>query len=277
LKDSTEPSAGIATDPIWREYLDTARPIAQAAGDLLARHFGETRSIELKGAINLVTEMDRRAEELIVSRLAQAFPDFVVVAEEGSDRDSASEFAWYVDPLDGTTNYAHGLPVFCVSLGLWRGDQPICGIVHQPLAQEMFTAVRGNGAYCNDTLLHVTPTPDLGSALLATGFPYDIRDTTIDNIDHFTHFAKRARAIRRMGAAALDLAYTAAGRFDGFWEMKLAPWDLAAAVLLCTEAGAVVTDFRGQPFDLKRGQAVAANAALHAQMLEVVARGRFPE
>jgi myo-inositol-1(or 4)-monophosphatase len=143
------------------------------------------------------------------------------------------------------------------------------------MRDEMFTAVRGGGAFCGSDRLAISATTDLGSAILATGFPYDIRETDIDNLDHFAHFAKRARAIRRMGAAALDLAYTAAGRFDGFWEMKLSPWDFAAAILLCMEAGATVTDFRGGAFDLHRGQAVAANAALHAQMLQVIAKGRF--
>jgi myo-inositol-1(or 4)-monophosphatase len=264
-------------DPVWREYLQAALPIARAAGDLLAEQFGRARTIELKGAINLVTEMDRRAEELIVDRLARAFPGFAVVAEEGSMRQAQSECAWYVDPLDGTTNYAHGLPVFCVSLGLWRRDEPICGIVYHPLGGEMFTAVRGEGAYLGDRRLTVSQTDDLGAAILATGFPYDIRETDIDNLDHFARFAKSARAIRRMGAAALDLAWTAAGRFDGFWEMKLSPWDFAAGTLLCLEAGAVVTDFRGQPFTLKKGQAVVANATLHGQMLAVIAQGRFPQ
>jgi len=263
-------------DPVWREYLQAALPIARAAGNLLAEHFGRKRTIELKGAINLVTEMDRRAEELIVERLAKGFPHFAIVAEEGSLRKAQSEYVWYVDPLDGTTNYAHGLPVFCVSLGLWRGDEPLCGIVYHPLGGEMFTAVRGEGAHLGDTRLTVSQTNDLGSAILATGFPYDIRETDIDNLDHFAHFAKTARAIRRMGAAALDLAWTAAGRFDGFWEMKLSPWDLAAGALLCLEAGAVVTDFSGRPFTIQRGQAIAANASLHRQMMAIVAQGKYP-
>ncbi|MEW5702410.1 MAG: inositol monophosphatase family protein [Candidatus Zixiibacteriota bacterium] len=266
----------MTSDPVWHEYLQAALPIARAAGDLLAEHFGRRRTVELKGQINLVTEMDRRAEELIVSRLAAAFPEFAIIAEEGSRQNASGEYAWYVDPLDGTTNYAHGLPIFCVSLGLWRGDEPICGIVHHPLGGEMFTAVRGAGAYLGEKKLSVSTTAELGSAILATGFPYDIRETNIDNLDHFARFAKSARAIRRMGAAALDLAWTAAGRFDGFWEMKLSPWDFAAATLLCLEAGALVTDFTGAPFTLKHGQAVAANAALHRQMLAVIRAGRCP-
>lgn len=264
------------TDPLGREYLESAIPIARAAGDLLAAHLGGARTVELKGAINLVTEMDRRAEELIVESLQKTFPDFAIIAEEGSDRRAESGYAWYVDPLDGTTNYAHGLPVFCVSMGLWRGEQPICGIVYHPMGRELFTASSGGGAYLNGHPLSVSQTADLGHAILATGFPYDIRDSEFDNLDHFARFAKTARAIRRMGAAALDLAWTAAGRFDGFWEMKLSPWDFAAATILCREAGALVTDFDGNPFTLDRGQAVAANPVLHRQLLATIKLGRYP-
>jgi myo-inositol-1(or 4)-monophosphatase len=259
-----------------RDYLEAALPIARAAGELLAGELGHARQVELKGSINLVTEMDRRAEELIVERLSRTFPDFAIIAEEGSQHQVGNEYRWYVDPLDGTTNYAHGLPVFCVSMGLWRGDRPVCGIVYHPTGDELFTAVTGGGAYLNSHRLSVSTTSELGHALLATGFPYDIRTTADDNLDHFAHFAKRARAIRRMGAAALDLAWTAAGRFDGFWEMKLSPWDFAAAVILCLEAGAVVTNFRGAPFTLAEGQAVAANRVLHPQLLGVLAEGRLP-
>ncbi len=265
-----------STDPVWTEYLKAAIPIARGAGDFLAENLGGTRTVELKGAINLVTEMDRHTEEMIVSALVKRFPDFAIVAEEGSTRTSANEFVWYIDPLDGTTNYAHGLPVFCVSMGLWKHDQPICGIVYHPMGQEMFTAVTGAGAFLGAQRLTVSRTAELGHAILATGFPYDIRDSECDNLDHFARFAKSARAIRRMGAAALDLAWTAAGRFDGFWEMKLSPWDFAAATILCQEAGATVTDFDGSPFTLSRGQAVAANPVLHPQLLAVIRQGRFP-
>lgn len=261
----------------WHDYLAAARPIAQAAGDLLAANLGGARTVELKGAINLVTEMDKRAEDLIVTALVKEFSDFAIIAEEGTSKQSATGFAWYIDPLDGTTNYAHGLPVFCVSMGLWHYDQPVCGIVYHPMAGEMFTAVSGSGAYLGDSLLRVSQTQSLDQAILATGFPYDIRDSEFDNLDHFARFAKSARAIRRMGAAALDLAWTAAGRFDGFWEMKLSPWDFAAATILCAEAGAVITDFTGRPFTLSRGQAVAANPVLHPQLLAIISQGRFPE
>jgi myo-inositol-1(or 4)-monophosphatase len=273
---STSPRT-ITSEPVWSEYLRAAVPIARAAGDLLALNLGGVRTVELKGAINLVTEMDRRAEELIVSALAKEFPDFAIVAEEGSDKTAKSGFAWYVDPLDGTTNYAHGLPVFCVSMGLWKGEQPICGIVHHPMGNEMFTAVSGAGAHLGAQRLAVSGASQLGHAILATGFPYDIRDSEFDNLDHFARFAKSARAIRRMGAAALDLAWTAAGRFDGFWEMKLSAWDFAAATILCLEAGALITDFDGNPFTLARGQVVAANPILHPHMLALIRQGRYPK
>jgi myo-inositol-1(or 4)-monophosphatase len=265
-----------ASNPLWDEYVQAALPIARAAGDMLAENFGRQRTVELKGVIDLVTEMDRRAEDLIVTRLAKSFPDFAIIAEEGSIRNAANRFAWYVDPLDGTTNYAHGLPIFCVSLGLLCGLTPICGIVYHPMGSEMFTGVRGGGAFLNDCPLHVSTTVELTNAILATGFPYDIRETDIDNLDHFARFAKKARAIRRMGAAALDLAWTAAGRFDGFWEMKLSPWDCIAGALMCQEAGGVVTDFASQPFDPLKGQAIAANPTLHPQIARIVAEGKYP-
>jgi myo-inositol-1(or 4)-monophosphatase len=270
-------TSNVVSETIWPEYLNTAIPIARAAGDMLAENLGGVRTVEMKGAINLVTEMDRRAEDMIVSALVKQFPECAIVAEEGSARESANGFAWYIDPLDGTTNYAHGLPVFCVSMGLWKGDQPICGIVYHPMGREMFTAVSGYGARLNDQRIRVSQTTELGQALLATGFPYDIRESEYDNLDHFARFAKSARAIRRMGAAALDLAWTAAGRFDGFWEMKLSPWDFAAATIICQEAGALVTDFVGRPFTLAHGQAVVANPILHPQILDTIRHGRFPK
>ncbi len=264
-----------AFDPAWKDYLAAAVPIAREAGDLLARSLGQARTIEFKGAINLVTEMDRRAEDLIVRALGQSFPRFAIIAEEGSGHTAESGYAWYVDPLDGTTNYAHGLPLFCVSLGLVLGSTPVCGVVYHPMGHEMFTAVRDGGAFLGERRLHVSATAELTNAILATGFPYDIRESDFDNLDHFARFAKTARAIRRMGAAALDLAWTAAGRFDGFWEMKLSPWDCAAGALLCLEAGGIVTDFSGGPFDPIKGQAVAANPALHPQIIRVIAQGRY--
>jgi myo-inositol-1(or 4)-monophosphatase len=242
---------------------------------MLAENLGGQRTVELKGVINLVTEMDRRSEEMIVEGLSRAFPDFSIVAEEGSRQTAKSGYAWYVDPLDGTTNYAHGLPVFCVTLGLVHNEVPVCGLVYNPMGEEMFTAVVGGGAWLGEHRIAVSTTKELTNALLATGFPYDIRDSEFDNLDHFARFAKTARAIRRMGAAALDLAWTAAGRFDGFWEMKLSPWDCIAGALLCQEAGGVVTDYAGMPFHIDLGQAIAANPVLHPRILEVVSRGRL--
>jgi myo-inositol-1(or 4)-monophosphatase len=264
------------SDPLHREYLAAALPIARRAGRMLAENLGGSRTVELKGAINLVTEMDKRSEAMIVEGLSREFRDFSIVAEEGTNQTSESGYAWYVDPLDGTTNYAHGLPVFCVTIGLVHRETPVCGLVYNPMVDEMFTAVRGGGAFLGDHRLAVSSTRELTNALLATGFPYDIRESEYDNLDHFARFAKSARAIRRMGAAALDLAWTAAGRFDGFWEMKLSPWDCIAGALLCQEAGGVVTDYLGKPFHIDLGQAIAANPVLHPQILDIVSLGRFP-
>ncbi|MBD3297998.1 MAG: inositol monophosphatase [candidate division Zixibacteria bacterium] len=265
------------TNPVWHEYLQTAIPIAKAAGDMLAENIEGPRDIELKGAINLVTEMDTRSEEMIMEGLTKAFPDFTIVAEEGSIHEAKERLAWYIDPLDGTTNYAHRLHVWCVSFGLLDKGVPICGVVYHPMGNELFTAVRGAGAFLGDRRLQMSDTTELTNALLATGFPYDIRDSELDNLDHFARFAKTARAIRRMGAAALDLAWTAAGRFDGFWEMKLSPWDCIAGALMCMESGGMVTDWSGQPFDPLKGQAVAANPTLHPQLIEIIRQGRVPQ
>ena len=264
-----------ASNPLYREYLDAAIPIARAAGDMLARELDNPHTVELKGAINLVTEMDKRSEDMIMAALTKAFPDFTLRAEEGSIHEAKERFVWYIDPLDATTNYAHRLPVFCVTMGLAEDDIPICGVTYNPMGNELFTAVKGEGAWLGERRLKISDTKELTNALLATGFPYDIRESEYDNLDHFARFAKKARAIRRMGSAALDLAWTAAGRFDGFWEMKLSPWDCIAGALMCQEAGGITTDYSGNPFNPLKGQVIAANPTLHPQIAAIVAQGRF--
>ena len=229
-------------------------------------------SIELKGEINLVTSADQQAEALIAARLKKSFPEFDLLAEEsaGSAGRAGSEAVWVVDPLDGTTNFAHGLPVYAVSIALWEREKPILGVVYHPALDELFWAVKGKGAFLNRKRIAVSRTTDPNSALLSTGFPYDLRQSRENNLDYFTAFATRVRAIRRMGAAALDIAWTAAGRFDGFWELKLFPWDIAAAVLLVSEAGGKLSDFEGGPLDLSTPNVVASNARLHTFILKVI-------
>ena len=250
----------------YQQYLSVAERIARTAGLMLREAQPHPHRIEYKGVINLVTEMDRKSEAFIVHELTSALGDHAIVAEEGSNHAAQSEFRWYIDPLDGTTNYTHGLPIYCVSLGLERAGELICGAVYDPCQDEMFAAVAGEGAFLNGQPIHVSSETELSKSLLVTGFPYDIRETTVDNLDNFAAFAKRARAVRRLGSAALDLCWTACGRFDGFWELKLSSWDLAAGTLLVREAGGLVTDFDGGAYDLHRGRILATNGRIHQAM-----------
>jgi myo-inositol-1(or 4)-monophosphatase len=258
------------------EILEEATRIARAAGRLLLEFVGESLDVRLKGDVNLVTRADHASEELIVSAIRRGFPTHGILAEEGgrAPAGAAAERLWVVDPLDGTTNFAHGLPLWSVSIGVCDAEGPEIGVVYDPSRDECFTAARGHGARLDGVAIRVSETGDLGRALLVTGFPYDIRTSEIDNLDHFTHFMKRCRAVRRLGSAALDLAYIACGRFDGFWELKLHPWDVAAGVLLVEEAGGRVTRFGGEPFDIHSNEIVAGPEPLLEAMRGVLALGR---
>jgi len=253
------------------QFLAFAVATARRAGDFLRTHFGEQHHIEYKGEINLVTEADRRSEAVIIAAIRECFPNHAILAEESPALAGSSSCRWIVDPLDGTTNYAHGFPMFCVSLALEVEGTVTVGVVYQPLLDEMFTAAKGQGAFLNGRPIHVSTTAALSHSLLATGFPYDIRVGGDNNMGHFFHMAMRAQALRRAGSAALDLAYVAAGRFDGFWELRLAPWDMAAGTLLVEEAGGTVTDLRGGPFFLSSPAVVASNSMIHTAMLKVLA------
>jgi len=253
------------------KFKEIAIDLAQASGQMLMGSLGKVKDIGHKGEIDLVTEADRRSEELIVGRLREAFPHHAIIAEEsGGERDA--EYLWLIDPLDGTTNYAHGLPWFTVSIGLLKGEEPILGVIYNPPLDELFWVERGEGAWLNGEKIEVSSTPQLSQSLLATGFPYDIRESKVNNLDHFSHFSLRALAIRRAGSAALDLAYLACGRFDGFWELKLHPWDMAAGALLVTEAGGIITDFKGSRFDPFGKEILASNGRIHNQMWAVLNR-----
>jgi myo-inositol-1(or 4)-monophosphatase len=244
---------------------------ARAAGQLLHREHPGTRQVSYKGtATNLVTEMDGRAEALVIDALLGHFPDDGILGEEGGARPGRSGRRWIIDPLDGTTNYAHGLPVYAVGIGLVREGVVELGVVYDPARDELFVGERGRGAWLNDRALSVSSTETLGASLLATGFPYDIRTNPDNNMREYAAFAVRARAVRRMGSALLDLAYVAAGRFDGFWELTLGPWDVAAAAVLVEEAGGRLTDLRGGPLDLDRPRVVASNGRIHDQILTVL-------
>ncbi len=253
--------------------LNFAIQTARDAGRILAEKFGRV-TITHKGDIDIVTEADLAAERLVIERVRGYHPRHAILAEEAGEvvaigGGGDAEYKWIVDPLDGTTNYAHGYPVFCVSLALEHKGEIVVGVVYDPLRDEMFAAERGEGATLNGRRIRVSETGDLNRALLCTGFPYDVRQHT-DFARHFAAFIMKAQAVRRDGAAALDLAYVAAGRFDGFWELGLRPWDVAAGVLLITEAGGRVTRYDGTPFRVYTPPILATNGLVHDAMMEVL-------
>ena len=250
---------------------------ARAGGQLLQRGLPGSRRIAYKGSpTNLVTEMDARVEELIVGRLAAAFPDDAVLAEERGASAGRSGRRWIIDPLDGTTNYAHGFPAFGVSIALESTKRVELGVIYDPNLDEMFVAERGRGSTLNDRLLAVSTTATLDESLLATEFPYNIREVLDNNLKEYAAFSVRARAVRRMGSAVLYLAWLASGRLDGYWELRLGPWDVAAGSLLVEEAGGRITDLTGGALDLDAPSLVATNGRIHAAILAVLGevRGR---
>ncbi len=256
---------------VEERFLRTAVAACRAAGRIQRAAFGKSPKVEHKGEIDLVTQIDKRSEAAILRVLASAFPSHGILAEESGRRAGDAGHLWVIDPLDGTTNYSRGFPYFCVSVALAREGEVIVGAVYQPLLDELFTAVRGRGAFLNGRALRVSRQPRLDQAFLATGFPYDIRRSPRNNLDYFGRFATRCLAVRRAGAAALDLAYVAAGRFDGFWELKLRPWDIAAASLLIVEAGGRISGLGGRPWRLAVRDVVASNGLIHGEMLGVLA------
>jgi myo-inositol-1(or 4)-monophosphatase len=246
-----------------------AQDLAREAGRLLNEKLTRHNPIYYKGTINLVTEADKMSEELILAEIGRRYPDHGILSEESAAKNEQATVRWIIDPLDGTTNYAHGFPFFCVSIALEKEGVVVLGVIYDPTRDDLFFASRAGGAYLNGKKLHVSPVNDLSRSLLGTGFPYDIRVSPDNNLNFFNVMAKKAQAIRRAGAAALDLAYLAAGRFDGFWELKLKPWDTAAGSLLVEEAGGVVTDMAGGRWNLYSPGLVASNALIHEQMMDV--------
>jgi myo-inositol-1(or 4)-monophosphatase len=270
--------AGRGTDEL-DEILDLAVRLARAAGRIQRDRYETRFEVRAKTTpINLVTEVDHACEKLVVEGIAALRPDDAILAEEGGGSDRAdAPWRWVIDPLDGTTNYAHGYPRFCVSIGVEREDLRTLGVVYDPLLDELYTAVRGRGAWLNGRRLEVSGTATLGEALLATGFAYDVRRSEVDNLDHFAALVKRSRAVRRDGSAALDLCYVAAGRFDGFWELKLHPWDVAAGLLVVEEAGGRTSDLGGGPAPRSGREVLASNGRIHDALVDVLAgRRRAP-
>ena len=264
-------------DPM--EYLETAVEIAREAGALLANYFERRVPAETKGEFDLITEADRASEKLVVEKLRSYFPSHAIVAEEGGGQAGSSEYRWYVDPLDGTTNFAHSFPMFNVTLGLERAGEMIAGVIYDPVRQEMFTAERGSGAYLNHRRLHVSRTARLADSLASTGFPSRKRHHNV-NIHFYYQLAMASHGVRRTGSAALDLAWVACGRLDFFWEFGLKPWDQAAGTLLVREAGGAISDMRGKLHHITDSDDLLAdNGALHEEVLRMFSEifgGRLP-
>ncbi len=253
-----------------REELNFAKSVALEAGSILRKYFGRSNRVHFKGTIDIVTDADISSEEFITRKIKKKFPEDSILCEEGSNIEKRGERKWIVDPLDGTTNFAHNYPFFAVSIALEEKGKIVLGVVYDPLRRELFSAIAGCGARLNGRRINVSKINALKYSLLSTGFPYDVATSPENNLDHWCNFIKRAQAIRRDGSAALNICYVACGRFDGFWEMKLKPWDLAAGSLIVKEAGGRVTDFDGKRFDHYSGRIVASNGRIHKEMLEVL-------
>lgn len=254
----------------YSRELKCARETAVAAGDILRRGSSRRQTIRLKGRVDLVTAIDLESEKFIIRELQRSFPHHSVLAEEGGATSRPSPYLWIIDPLDGTTNYAHGYPAFCVSIGLEVERKVVLGAVYDPIRDELFSAVRGAGAFLNRCRIHVSNQARLSQSLLATGFPYDIAESKINNLDNFARMYKKAQAIRRGGSAALDICYLACGRFDGFWELKLHPWDAAAGLVIVEEAGGRVTTIEGGKYSIYEKSILASNRKIHRQIQEVL-------
>ena len=247
--------------------------LAHQAGHILRASFGQQLSIDHKGVIDLVTDADRRSEAYLLGEIRNRFPGHKIIAEESGESAGADGQVWYIDPLDGTVNYAHGMPIFSVSIGYSEAGKMQLGVVYDPMRDECFSGQAEHGAWLNGKPLHVSEEKNLDQALLVTGFPYDIRTNPDNNLEHYTRFALRSQGVRRLGSAALDLCYVAAGRFDGFWELRMSAWDIAAGGLIAEQAGARVTNVAGSADYLAAPQSIlAANPDLHSQMLAVLNR-----
>lgn len=249
-----------------QDFLSPMQDLAREAGALLLSFFGKV-AVEYKGDVDLVTQADRSSEQLIVARIREQWPDHDLIGEEGSRRETGSDFRWYVDPLDGTTNFAHGYPAFCVSMALEYKGERVAGVIYDPCRDEMFAGEKGSGAWLNARPMHVSKVTRLAESLVGTGFPSHKRHKN-PNIHFYHQITLRSHGVRRAGSAALDLCCVAAGRYDGFWEFNLNSWDTAAGVLMVEEAGGRVTDFSGGPFNIDSREVLASNGIIHQEMLQ---------
>jgi myo-inositol-1(or 4)-monophosphatase len=251
--------------------LQILQRLARQAGDILCAGYEGQHQVDYKGVIDIVTEVDHQSEEFLLGEIQGLFPGHQIVSEEAGLLPGRDIDQWYVDPLDGTVNYAHGIPIFTVSIAYARAGVVNLGVVFDPMRKEIFSAQRGLGAWCNGRRLQVSQVTELGRSLLVTGFPYDAWSTSQNNLEYFGRFTRMTQGVRRLGSAALDLCYVAAGRFDGYWELSLKPWDMAAGSLIAEEAGATVTDLEGQPPKFNPPCALlAAPPIIHEKILEVM-------
>ncbi len=255
---------------MWESELELACQAAAKAADILRDLFGKTHQVVKKGKIDLVTEADLEAESVILQAIRGRFPDDDLLSEEAGESSRGKSRKWIIDPLDGTTNFAHGFPFFSVSIALEAEGEIVLGVTLDPIARETFRAVRGQGAFLNDRPIRVSQTRELEDALLGTGFPYDVREEPDSVLRHFRDMLLAAQAVRRPGSATLDLCCAACGRFDGYWEARLKPWDMAAGAILVREAGGLVTTYTGEPFTPYSASILAANPHLHRKMAEIL-------
>jgi myo-inositol-1(or 4)-monophosphatase len=246
--------------------IQCARESGKIQRKFYEKHFG----IHHKGDINLVTDVDIACQERIIKLIKRHYPEDDIISEEQLNRFEGTQNRWIIDPLDGTTNYAHGYPFFCTSIAYEVNGEIVLGVVYNPIFKELFTGQKGTGAYLNNKKIQVSGVKDLKKSLLSTGFPYDIATSKENNINHFINFLYQAQAVRRDGSAALNLCYTACGRFDGFWEMKLSPWDMAAGTLIVEEAGGTVTVFDGSAFSIYKNTLIASNGLIHQEIVRVL-------
>lgn len=254
--------------------IDTAIELAREAGRVQMEGFGLAHEVEYKGVVNIVTEIDKKCEKLIVERLQKEFPKDDILAEEGSGRQSSAGSKWIIDPLDATVNYTHGYPLFGVSIAYEKNGELVLGVVYEPNRDELFAAEMGGGAFLNGRRIAVSKEDSIIRSLLATGFAYNVHEGEVkNNLEYFGRFLTASRAIRRDGMAAGDLCFVACGRFDGFWELYLNPWDIAAGVIIVREAGGCVTNFDGTDVDIYGKEIVASNGLIHAAMLDVLKKG----
>jgi myo-inositol-1(or 4)-monophosphatase len=251
--------------------IDDVIQVSREAGELIGNAFGKTHSIEFKtNELNLVTETDKASEKLITDFIKKKYPAHGILAEEGSEINRSAEYLWVIDPLDGTTNFAHGLPIFSVSIGVQKNGETIAGVVYDVMRDIVYSSEKGSGSFENGREISVNKNKNLGHSVLVTGFPYNIKENPDKVFERFTAFLKKSRAIRRLGSAAIDFCYVASGVFDGFWEVSLHPWDICAGKLIVEEAGGLVTNFDGNPINIYSKQILATNKLVHQDMIKVL-------